>query len=66
MPYRSIVKIFAVNGADESAEKIVELLKEIGRFDLDELGRYLSRGIRIDKSFLRVFPYKTITIKFES
>lgn len=66
MTLKGAKKIFAANAADKSAEKIVELLKEIGRVDLDELRRYLRRGIRIDKSFLRIFPYKTVTIKFES
>jgi hypothetical protein len=66
MALKGAKKIFAANAADKSAEKIVELLKEIGRLDLNELSRYLSRGIRIDKSFLRIVPYKTVTIKFES
>jgi len=58
-------KIFGANALDKGADKIIDLLIEIGKEDLEELKNYLSRGLCIEKKLLKL-PLKKLIFKLES
>lgn len=64
--FKGAKKIFGANAVDKSADRIIELLRDIGKKDPKQLWKYLQKGINIDKRYLEHIPFKKLRIKFES